>query len=321
MSSTDKLSDGGNIPTSYQNWSKFDQESFLSEFRDINWHEKIKFDEGNVDFSFDSFNSIMGELVDRHLPTVKLTKRQIKRRFQKPWITTGILKSITKRDFFFRKFARTKSPDLKSFFHNQFKRYRNMIVSLCRRSKTNHFTSYFNIHSNNVQKIWHGVRDIISLKSSKSVKPISLKINGTVTSSPIAVANSFNSYFSSIAESIRSQVPPSSNHFSSFLKCSNRNSMFLSPITPEEISKSILSLSSNKSSGPNSIPIKILKLLHQDISIPLSDIFNLSFIKGHFPSTLKVSKVIPVFKTVSPLQFSNYRHISLLSNVENYLKR
>jgi hypothetical protein len=97
--------------------------------------------------------------------------------------------------------------------------------------------------------------------------------------------------------------------------------MFLSPITPEEISKSILSLSSNKSSGPNSIPIKILKLLHQDISIPLSDIFNLSFIKSHFPSTLKLSKVIPVFKKGSPLESSNYRPVSLLSNVRNYFKR
>jgi len=141
----------------------------------------LKLCEGNVDASFDSFNATMSGLVDRHLPKVKLTRRQLNLRFQKPWITKGILKSIAKRDFFFRKFVRSKTLDSKTLYHNQFKRYRNMIVSLCRRSKTNHFANYFDIHSNNVQKIWQGVRDIISLKSSKSLKPISLKINGAVT--------------------------------------------------------------------------------------------------------------------------------------------
>jgi len=136
--------------------------------------------------------------------------------------------------------VRSKTLDSKTLYHNQFKRYRNMIVSLCRRSKTNHFANYFDIHSNNVQKIWQGVRDIISLKSSKSLKPISLKINGAVTSNPIDIANSFNSYFSSIAESIRSQVPPSSKHFSSFLKGSNRDSMFLTPILYHPINHLVL---------------------------------------------------------------------------------
>jgi len=41
-------------------------------------------------------------------------------------------------------------------------------------------------HLNNVKKIWQGVSDI-SLKSSKSQKPISLKINGAATSNPVDV--------------------------------------------------------------------------------------------------------------------------------------
>ena len=76
------------------------------------------------------------------------------------------------------------------------------------------------------------------------------------------------------------------------------------------------SLDSNKSVGPNSIPTKILKLLKNDISSQLSEIFNISFSSGVFPSILKTAKVIPMHKKDSKLDFSNYHPISLLSNIE-----
>ena len=81
------------------------------------------------------------------------------------------------------------------------------------------------------------------------------------------------------------------------------------------------SLDSNKSVGPNSIPTKILKLLKNNISSQLSEIFNISFSSGVSPSILKTAKVIPVRKKDSKLDFSNYRPISLLSNIEKILER
>ena len=40
---------------------------------------------------------------------------------------------------------------------------------------------------------------------------------------------------------------------------------------------------------------------------------------GVFPSVLKTAKVVPVFKKDSKLNYSNYRPISLLSNIEKIL--
>ena len=94
----------------------------------------------------------------------------------------------------------------------------------------------------------------------------------------------------------------------------------MSPTDKTEIENVISSLDSNKSVGPNSIPTKILKLLKNDISSQLSEIFNISFSSGIFPSILKTAKVIPVHKKDSKLDFSNYRRISLLSNIENILE-
>ena len=53
----------------------------------------------------------------------------------------------------------------------------------------------------------------------------------------------------------------------------------------------------------------------------MADFFNLSFKTGVFSSVLKTAKVIPIFKKDSKLNYSNYRPISLLSNIEKILEK
>ena len=95
----------------------------------------------------------------------------------------------------------------------------------------------------------------------------------------------------------------------------------MTPTTPEEISDLIQTLSSNKSTGPNSIPTSILKKIKNEISIPLSAIINNSFENGIFPNLLKSAQVIPVFKNGSRLSCSNYKTISLLSNIGKMIQK
>jgi len=53
----------------------------------------------------------------------------------------------------------------------------------------------------------------------------------------------------------------------------------------------------------------------------LSSIFNLSFSSGIFPNILKVANIVPIHKKESKLLVSNYRPISLLSNIDKILER
>ena len=52
----------------------------------------------------------------------------------------------------------------------------------------------------------------------------------------------------------------------------------------------------------------------------LADLFNFSFMTNVFPSLLKTAKLVPVFKKDSKLDYSKYRPISLLSNIEKILE-
>ena len=70
----------------------------------------------------------------------------------------------------------------------------------------------------------------------------------------------------------------------------------MQPTDKGEIANIISSLNSNKASGPNSIPYRILFLLQNEISKQLADLFNLPFMTGVFPSVLIFSEVLPVFK-------------------------
>ena len=95
----------------------------------------------------------------------------------------------------------------------------------------------------------------------------------------------------------------------------------MTPADKNEISLIISSLGSHESSGPNSIPVKILKLLKNDISQQLSHVFNMSLSTGPFPLVLKIAKVIPTYKNQSRVDYTNYRSISLLCNIEKIIEK
>ena len=87
-----------------------------------------------------------------------------------------------------------------------------------------------------------------------------------------------------------------SKNCTDYLHGENFNSFFITPTDSQEVISIISSLSDNKSSGPNSVPTRILKLLKKDISTRLVDIFNLSFSSGIYPTPLKTAKFIPIHK-------------------------
>jgi hypothetical protein len=99
------------------------------------------------------------------------------------------------------------------------------------------------------------------------------------------------------------------------------NALLLQDVSTQEISDIISELNPSKSTGPFSVPTKILKIIKKFIVNPLQAIFNLSFVNGTVPDKFKIAKVIPVFKQGSDLCVNNYRPISLLSVFNRILEK
>ena len=196
-----------------------------------------------------------------------------------------------------------------------------MLSTTLKQSKTNYYSHYFETNWNSIKNTWKGLKSILNIKNISAEIPKTLSVDGTTISNPMEISNIFNNYFSSVATKTKLNISFSHKHFSDFPKKRSNISFFVSPTDKTEIEDVISSFDFNKSVGPNSISTKIVKLLKDDISSQLSEIFNISFSSGVFPSILKTAKVIPVHKKDSKLDFSNYRPISLLSNIEKILER
>ena len=170
-----------------------------------------------------------------------------------------------------------------------------------KKSKQNYFAKYFESNIKNLKNTWKGIKSIISLRSSASSSPNLLNFNNESTSDPLKIANVFNNYFTSAREKTQSKIRFLNKNYNDYLHGENSNSFFIIPTDSEEVISIKSSLSDNKSSGPNSIPTRMLKLLKKDISIQLADIFNLSFSSEIYPTPLKTAKVIPKHEEDSDL--------------------
>ena len=117
------------------------------------------------------------------------------------------------------------------------------------------------------------------------------------------MSNVFNNYFTSTAEKTKSNIKFLPKHYTDYLSNINTNTFFLTTIDKNAIFL-ISSLDSNKSSDTNSIPVKDLKLLKNNISKQLSDIFNMSCMTGQFLSVLKIAKFAPIHKKQSKVDYT-----------------
>ena len=194
-----------------------------------------------------------------------------------------------------------------------YKKFRNRVSNELKESKAQYFHTYFSINSQNMKQLWSGIKSIISHKSSTSSSINKIKgKDGNVTSDPSKMSNIFNDFYVNVADGKTKTIPLTRKSPLDYLSGRMRNSLFLAPVTLIEVNDLISILNPSKSVGPNSIPIKLLRIIGLSISPLLVLLVNQSFQSGIFPDKLKIAKVISLFKKGNPELPSNYRPISLL---------
>ena len=256
--------------------------------------------------------------LNSHQPMRNLSKKE-KKLLDKPWLTSGLLKAISKKRSLFKQFKNEKNKDKNSEIYKRYKAYTGHINKLKRICMKDHYQKFFSDNFRNSKQIWIGINTLLN-RHKKQQNTIYLEENGLI-SDPTKIANKFNDFFLNVAEKLSSKIENKNSSHQDYLKNPNKSKFYLKETTPDEIIKITNNLDGKKSSDIYNISPDVVKLSDQIVAQALTIIFNRSIREGHFPDALKLAKVIPIHKGDSVLSVSNYRPISLLPIFSKIIER
>lgn len=307
---------------------KLNMDKLLANIECVDWSEVFK--QNNVDIALRAFLDILRCQITNSTDEI-LIKNNSKYKPLKPWMTKGLLVSIRKRDKLRRqinKLSQTPSccvNDLQTM-KNKFKQYRNYLTHLINYTKSSYYKNKLLESAGNSKALWTTI-DEISGRVKKKQEIKGLDIDGEtclVTENAQLIADTFADYFTNIGEQLASEVnraPPLAEPTVVNARSFNINSMFLTPITEQEVNDLILSLKDGTSSGYDGIQVNVIKSTRLYIVAPLTHIFNLCLESGVFPEEFKTAIIVPIFKANDPMKVGNYRPISLLSQLSKILEK
>ena len=137
-------------------------------------------------------------------------------------------------------------------------------------------------------------------KNARRIK--SIIVNGDTKEDCSDIAEGFSEYFAGVARSLDAAIPQTELSPVSYVSVNRASSLFINPVSPEEISRIILDLK-NTSANISEVPVKVLKKVHSLLADTVAKLVNKSFCSGIFPDALKVAKIVPVFKSGNSIYF------------------
>lgn len=282
-------------PLSFFNFSKADYPRIIDFFNSFNWERSF--------YSYSADDSMYIFLDALHSSILSFVPKVSIRRSNFPsWYTPELKNLVRLKNQAHAKYKSSLSlTDYRSFslLRANFK----FKSRECYRSYISRIESSL---SSNPRYFWSFIRK----SRSSSTIPSNLVYGDFSCSNPADAANLFSKFFSSIYSTSTSPLPSSSSTFSpqfSLPSCS----LF----TLDDVSKALCSLRNIKSVGPDGLQGHYLYMLRDVIAWPLFLLFRMSVESGVFPAALKIGAISPLLKSGDPNVVSNYRPITMLSNL------
>lgn len=233
----------------------------------------------------------------------------------KPWITTGLVKSIRSRDRLAKR-VKTEPGNLELKLH--YKVYRNNLNKLIKNRKCEYYKNKIIDANDNIKSIWKYINEATG-RNRKNGMVINIRKNNILLTDPKEIANEMNDYFSNIGSELANKL--NINVANNEEAPRVNNTCFFNPTDVDEIKTIISSLKTGKSTGHDKISTEHIKLISDYICAPLCYIFNLVFETGKFPDNLKISQITPIYKSGDKTLCNNYRPISIISNFAKILEK
>ena len=260
-----------------------------------------------VNVAYDNFIQLYTQAFETAFPpkSQNIPKKYIKRSM---WMTNGLVQSSVNKQKLLIKNLKHPSPENSA----RYKKYSNLYNKLLRIAKRTHYDRELEKAKYDMKTTWKLLKEVINNQNYHIPLPNHFKYNDQILYDKQDIANHFNNFFVNIGIEINNSVQQSNKSFNQYLQRPNNNSLFLSPITQEEVISAANLIKPKSSQGYDNISCKIMKLSIEHIKHPLEHVLNLSLSNGIVPDKMKIAKVLPVFKNGDKTVFNNYRPISIL---------
>ena len=265
-----------------------------------------------ADTEWTRFTAQFADTVNEYFPVCEMRTRH-KNRIP---LTPNLRRCISNRKTMYKKARLTQSDMLWKHYHSY-----NRVLNKALRAYNTQILRERVESAKDVKSKWRALRTIIRGKKNASANDV-----------PIA-ADVFAIEFKNLVEQA---VGPTSGQdgdgFLDYLDPFDSEQLVFPEVTSHDVQMAIQRLSP-KSANFDNIPASIVIDCSEPVSRALAKLINASFFEGVYPSCLKGSKIIPVFKKGNRSSAANYRPISLIpvfakvfetvvyNVVHNYLSR
>ena len=286
-------------------------EKFAQLIADEQW---IIDDSLDAQAQYDQFDEIYTRHYNSAYPLItKRIRRKNERLLPRPWILPWLEDACARKNALYKTYV--KNPTIENKIkYTKMKKFVDKHIKL---AKSKYHKKYFEQYKDNSKKQWQMINSLLNRNQKKCGVSKLQDSTGTVTNTPQAIAEKFNEYFGNIATNLKAQNNARAQYpqgeFRNFLREPVQNSIFLKPVDSGEIHEIVKKL---KNKSTLDTKINALKIANNDIKFTnaLAKVITSSFEQGIFPQALKTARVVPIFKSGSKTDVSNYRPISLLAS-------
>ena len=305
----------------FRSYKNFDPEHYKQLLSSAPWHVGQLFDD--VDDQVYVWNALMNNILDEVAPVKKMRVRDK----DVPYMTSHWKSAIRAKRKANDKYLKNKTPEnweLRRKARNEATKQRRIAIKQYWYNKSNDLKI-------NPKAFFKTFKPFLGSKSCTERNDIHLKINGSMITNQQQVAEELVEHFATLADGIggtaieRKSIEDFRDHpCVQRIQHENRNStqtIEIELVTQGQVLAVLDSLNINKATGTDGIPSKALKTGANELSAPLTTLFNSCINKNAWPSEWKYGHWAPVYKKDDRNAKENYRPITLLPCVSKVLEK
>lgn len=271
-------------------FSPENKSSFLRTLKDQNWNNVYNIDCNNVNGQWDNFISTFIRIFNQNFPPTKIKTKKTKSFKTHP----DVINYKQKLDLLLT--LSRHNDRYKEAYKSVKQNYDNVLKRIRIRDYDNRISK----SDNKMKCMWTIIKEITG--KNRDCSEIQLEGNAEI------IANNFNSFLVNEIPNMVQNVQRDS--YGCIIP--NDKSMFLEPVSPDEVCELADQIKNKHSSGIDEIPTSLIKMSVSELRDVLCFIINNSFKFGIFPNQLKTALIKPLYKNGDPQIMKSYRPISLL---------